>query len=175
MERIKLSRESPLYQNGLELHRIEADKLDLKFIDQIIGKSRQPHVMKFEADEDAGGRFKDREAYKIWASKRRIIYLLLNSSDDLAGVIWFGKRQNHNIDKKYTLTFGVRLYEGYLGKGLSKPLMEASHSDAKNVFDDLYIWLDYDEENFIAGKAYKSFGYEELARVKSRVIMGKKL
>lgn len=176
MKRIELEQENPLSQNDLELYRLEADKLDPKFIDQIIEKSRQAHVMKFEADEDAGGRFKDREAYGSWAKKERVIYMLVNkNNDDLAGIIWFGKRQNPNIDSKYALTFGIRLYEGYLGKGLSKPLMQASHSDVKNVFDDPYIWLDYEAENFIAGKAYKSFGYEELGQADGRIIMGKKL
>ena len=93
----------------------------------------------------------------------------------LAGIIWFGGRQNPNIDSKYSLTFGIRLYEDYLGKGLSKPLMRASHEDVKNILDDQYIWLDYDQDNFIAGKAYKSFGYEELGQKNNRIIMGKKL
>jgi hypothetical protein len=176
MEKIKLEPGNTLTQNDLGFYRAEADKIDYKFLDQIIKKSRQSHVMKFEADEDAGGRFKNREAYKDWATKKRTIYLLLNSdNNDLAGIIWFGNRQNPNIDQKYTLTFGIRLYEGYLGKGLSKPLMKASHSDIKNVLTDKYIWLDYDEDNFIAGKAYNSFGYEELGRANGRVIMGKKL
>lgn len=175
MEQIELGNENPLSQNGLKLYRVEADKVEVKFIDQIIKKSRQPHVMKFEKHEDTEGRFKDREAYRGWASKRRILYLLLGLDGDVAGIIWFGGRQNPNIDSKYSLTFGIRLYEDYLGKGLSKPLMSASHNDVKNILPDKYIWLDYDEKNFIAGKAYKSFGYEELGRSEGRMIMGKKL
>lgn len=176
MKHIKLEKENVLAQNRLELYRVEADKIDLKFLDQIIKKSRQPHVMEFEGHEDTEGRFKDRAAYKDWAKKRRTIYLLLDQNiKDLAGIIWFGKRQNPNIDKRYTLTFGIRLYEDYLGKGLSKPLMKASHHDIKSILPDRYIWLDYDENNFIAGKSYKSFGYEELGRFEGRVIMGKEL
>ncbi len=53
--------------------------------------------------------------------------------------------------------------------------MSASHEDVKNILDDQYIWLDYDENNFIAGKAYKSFGYQELGQKDNRIIMGKKL
>lgn len=176
MESIELDSQNPLSLNNLSLYRIEADKIDLKFLDQIIEKSRQPHVMKFEREEDTEGRFKDREAYKAWAQKGRVIYLLINTqNDDLAGVIWFGKRENPHIDNKYSMTFGIRLYEDYLGKGLSKPLMRASHSDIKNIFEDEFIWLDYDVSNFIAGKAYKSFGYEEIGQSDGRVIMGKKL
>ncbi len=176
MKNIVLEKGNTLAQNKLELYRVAADKIDLKFMDQIIHKSRQPHVMEFEGDEDADGRFKDSVAYKEWAKKDRSIYLLINPDrNDLAGIIWFGKRQNPNIDKKYTLTFGIRLYEDYLGKGLSKPLMKASHGDIKNVLPDQYIWLDYDKNNFIAGKSYRSFGYEELARTEDRVIMGKEL
>ena len=175
MYQIDLEADNPLSQNNLSLYRVDADQLDLKFIDQIIEKSRQPHVMKFEKHEDAEGRFKDRGSYKGWAEKRRVIYLLSDPNDDLAGIIWFGGRQNPNIDSRYTLTFGIRLYEGYLGKGLSKPLMSVSHGDITKVLPDRYIWLDYDEDNFIAGKAYTSFGYEELGRSDGRIIMGKKL
>lgn len=176
MEQVRLSNEDPLTRAGLKLCRVEADKLSQKIIDQIIDKSRQPHVMKFEKHEDSEGRFKDNDSYKTWASKRRIIYTLMNYKDnDLAGVIWFGERENPNVDPKYNLTFGIRLYENYLGMGLSKPLMKASHHDIKNVLDNKYIWLDYDEKNFIAGKAYKSFGYEKIGQTGGRVIMGKKL
>jgi RimJ/RimL family protein N-acetyltransferase len=176
MKQIELDKENALSQNKLNLYRIEADEIDLSLADQIIKKSRQPHVMKFEKEEDAEGRFENRESYKAWASKERVLYLLLNSADnDLAGIIWFGKRKNPNIDDKYSVTFGIRLYEGYLGKGLSKPLMQASHSDVGNILSDKYIWLDYDKDNIIAGKAYRSFGYEELGQADGRVIMGKKL
>jgi hypothetical protein len=176
MEQIKLDKDNPLSLNGLKLYRTYADKVELSLVDQIIEKSRQAHVMKFEKHEDADGRFKDRDAYKIWAEKKRIMYLLLNlDNNDLAGVIWFGERENPNIDAKYSLTFGIRLYEGYLGKGLSKPLMKVSHADVGDVLSNEYIWLDYDDKNFIAGKAYKSFGYKELGHSEGRKIMGKKL
>lgn len=175
MEQINLDADSSLKQNGLNLYRTEADKLEFKFIDQIIEKSLQPHIMKFEKHEDAGGRFKNRDSYRAWAKKKRILYLLLSQENDLAGIIWFGSRENPNIDSRYSLTFGIRLYEGYLGKGLSKPLMQASHRDISNVLTGKYIWLDYDKKNFIAGKAYRSFGYEELGQADGRVIMGKKL
>lgn len=175
MEKIVLKDEDPLTRHDLKLFKIEADKLDVEIVDQIISKSRQQHIMKFEGHEDTEGRFKDRQSYQVWAAKKRIIYLLMGKNGDLAGVIWFGERTNPNIDPKYTITFGIRLYEGYLGKGLSKPLMNASHEDVKNVLSDEYIWLDYDEKNLIAGKAYRSFGYEELGRAEGRVIMGKKL
>lgn len=175
MIRINLNDDNAISLNHLKLFRAEASELDSKLVDQIVEKSRQPHVMKFEANEDAGGRFKNRESYQAWANKERIIYILLSSTDDVAGIIWFGKRQNTNIDSKYKLTFGIRLYEGYTGRGLSKPLMKASHIDARSIFKEQYIWLDYAESNFIAGKAYKSFGYEELAAADDRIIMGKKL
>ena len=176
MEQVKLGSENVLSQNDLRLYRVDADKISHEFLAQIIEKSRQSHIMKFEKEEDSGGRFKDEKSYRSWADKKRVIYLLADSKNgDLAGIIWFGKRNNPKIDKKYSITFGIRLYEGYLGKGLSKPLMKASHSNVKNIFSSKYIWLDYDANNFIAGKAYKSFGYEELGQADGRIIMGKKL
>lgn len=163
-------------ENHLRIFVTEADKIEENFLKQILEKSRQDHVMQFEGHEDAGGRFKDVQSYREWAAKGRTIFILTDETGkDLGGILWFGKRNNPNIDPKYTLTFGIRLYEGFVGKGLSKPLLIIGHEELGNYFDDKYIWLDFASENIIAGKAYSSFGYEILNEADGRVIMGKKL
>lgn len=176
MENVDISSEERFVEEDLELKCWRAEDLPEKYILQLIQKSRQPHIMEYEGHEDAEGRFKDIESYKKWTEKGRIVYLVFRrGEDELGGIIWFGKSKNPNIDPKYDLTFGIRLYEGLVGKRLSKPLMRLAHRDIKKYYDSNFIWLDYDEANEIAGKAYETYGYEELARADGRVVMGMNL
>lgn len=162
-----------LQELGLHVEIYEASKLPDDYLGQLIVKSRQPHVMRYEGDEDAHGRFKDRDAFLEWAkNKRRIFYLLLKDKD-IAGVMWFGGRFNDHIDKSYSLTFAIRLYEGFVGVGLSKPFMAVAHEDAQKRLPKGKIWLDFAAENIAAKKAYESFGYNYLGEFDGRVIMGK--
>lgn len=157
---------------GLDVSVFESNELPEKFIDQLIEKSNQPHILEFEGEEDARGRFASRDAYKKWTSaKKRIIYLL-KDKEDVAGIIWFGERLNPHIDPKYSITFGIRLYEGYVGKGLSKPFMIASHKDISRYYPGQRIWLDFKTDNTAARRAYESFGYEYIGSEGERQIMG---
>lgn len=161
---------------GLIVLRSYAVNLPDQYIDQLITKSRQPHVLEYEKHEDAEGRFKDRDLFKKWAEKKRLVYLLVDkNNDEVAGIIWFGESVNPLIDSKYGVTFGIRLYEGYVGRGLSKPLMKVGHLDARKYFSSKWVWLDYTEGNIAAERAYASFGYQELGRDSGRVVMGKEL
>lgn len=163
-------------EEGLRVFVCQAKSLDEKYIYQLIERSRQPHVMKFERREDAEGRFKNIDAYKTWAKKGRVVYILTDKNgEDLGGIIWFGKKLEEHIDKKYELTFGIRLYENYVGRRLSKPLMNMTHENVITFFGRKYIWLDFSKYNEIAGKAYESFGYKVLMKTDNRIIMGKKL
>ncbi|MBW3569067.1 hypothetical protein KY385_02965 [Candidatus Parcubacteria bacterium] len=157
---------------GLHVEVYEAENLPEIYIDQLIEKSRQPHVLEYEGHEDAGGRFKDREAFNRWTKdKKRIFYLLLEK-ENIAGVIWFGERQNQHIDRSYGLTFAIRLYEGFVGKGLSKPFMRVAHDGMKKYYPGQKIWLDFAAENVAAQKAYESFGYKYLGTSDGRMVMG---
>jgi RimJ/RimL family protein N-acetyltransferase len=161
-----------LNEARLEILRYWAEDMPLEFLDQLIAKSREAHVLKFEGHEDAAGRFKDRQAFIDWRTgKKRLFYLLVENSN-LAGVIWFGEKHNPHIDANYSMTFGIRLYEGYVGRGLSKEFMKLTHDDMKHYFGTAKIWLDFAEENIAAEKAYQSFGYKTLRRIDGRVIMG---
>lgn len=161
-----------LTEQGLHLEIYEAQELPEKYLDQLIEKSRQAHVMEHEGHEDAGGRFRDKRAFLDWSKdKRRVFYLLL-SGDYLAGVIWFGKRVNEHIEPKYSLTFAIRLYEGFVGRGLSKPFMGVAHDGMAKYFPGQNIWLDFAADNLAAQKAYESFGYRYLKQHDGRIIMG---
>lgn len=177
MDRIPAELPARLVEEGLEVVVAQAREVPEEFIKQVIAKSRQPHVMKFEGHEDAGGRFKDIDAYYKWAEKDRLVYLLLNKAEgedarDVGGIIWFGKRENEHIDPSYSLTFGIRLYEGCVGKGLAVPFMKATHEDLARFYPGEAVWLDFAEENIAARKAYESFGYKHLGEADERVIMG---
>jgi hypothetical protein len=165
-----------LAEEGLEIIVADAKDVPEEYIRQIITKSRQPHVMKFEGHEDAEGRFKDLAAYKEWASKDRVVYLLIRKGGkeaaEVGGIAWFGKRENRLIDPSYGLTFGIRLYEGCVGKGLAVPFMRATHDDLKRFYPNQAIWLDFAEENIAARKAYSKFGYIDLTEADGRVVMG---
>lgn len=175
-----------LREEGLRIEVYEADQLPEDYIEQLVKKSRQPHVMKFEGHEDAGGRFKDLEAYRNWATKnKRIVYLLLadrpGKSADVGGIIWFGDRTNPHAPG-YDVTYGVRLYDEdqkagwgkYLGKGLAIPFLQATHADARKYFPNRKIWLDYVKGNEAARHTYEKFGYKTIAEVEEegRVVMG---
>ncbi len=175
MDKIPAKLPDRLVEESLEVVVAQARDVPKEFIEQVITKSRQPHVMKFEGHEDAGGRFKDLEAYYKWAEKDRLVYLLLqkgNEPQDVGGIIWFGKRENEHVDPIYNLTFGIRLYEGCVGKGLSVPFMKATHEDLARFYPGQAVWLDFAEDNIAARKAYESFGYEHLGEADERVIMG---
>ncbi len=161
-----------LKEMGLHIEVYEAQQLPDEYIEQLIQKSRQPHVLQYEGDEDAGGRFKDGQAFRDWSKDKRRIFYLLIDKNDLAGVIWFGQRQNQHIDETFNLTFAIRLYEGFVGKGLSKPFMGVAHDGMEKYFPGQNIWLDFASENIAAQKAYESFGYEFLKQHDGRIIMG---
>ncbi len=160
-----------LEEEGLKVIVAQARDVPEKYIKQVIEKSRQPHVMQFEGHEDAGGRFKDLPAYQKWAEKDRLVYLLMNN-EDVGGIIWFGRRLNEHIDPKYQLTFGIRLYEGCVGKGLAVPFMRVTHDDLKRFYPGESIWLDFAEDNIAARKAYEKFGYIHLTEAEGRAVMG---
>lgn len=177
MDKVPSKLPDRLIEEGLELAVAQARDVPEDYIKQVIKKSREPHVMKFEGHEDAGGRFKDLEAYYKWAEKERLVYLLLHKAEgdevqDVGGIIWFGKRGNDHIDPSYSLTFGIRLYEGCVGKGLAVPFMRATHDDLKRFYPNEAIWLDFAEDNIAARKAYEKFGYIHLGEADGRVIMG---
>jgi RimJ/RimL family protein N-acetyltransferase len=177
MENIPNELPQRLIEENLEIIVAPARDVPEEYVNQIINKSRQPHVMKYEGHEDVEGRFKDLAAYRQWAEKDRVVYLLIKRNAesaiaDVGGILWFGEKHNELIEPAYNLTFGIRLYEGCVGKGLSKPFMQATHDDMQRFFPNHKLWLDFAEENIAARKAYESFGYVELAKTEDRIVMG---
>jgi GNAT superfamily N-acetyltransferase len=145
---------------------------------QLIQKSHQENILK-HTPKDAAQRFSDSEAVKAWLAKGREVHWLLGSDEDLAGIIWYGPAEPpHPIDTDGLVpeTFAIRLYDGYVGKGLARPFMLQSLrvlvDERKASGKPLpFIWLETDIDNIPAVTSYTKFGYEEISRDTKRITM----
>jgi hypothetical protein len=143
---------------------------------QLMEKSSQPHILA-STPKDAAERFGNSEMFDKWQKKGRTIHWLIGNNGDLAGVIWYGDEEmpETKTQNAPNLTFAIRLYENYLGKGLSVPFMKQSLDILVRSFDDLSkfngIWLQTDVSNKPAVAAYEKFGYVEVSKSGDRTTM----
>lgn len=145
---------------------------------QLVEKSRQPNILRFTPN-DAAKRFGDQAMLEKWYSGGREIHWLLGEDDDLAGIIWYGKKPfpaEADLDEKPGETFAIRLYDGYTGHHLSVPFMRQSLSIHAKLREEAGepltgLWLETDVDNPAALAAYTKFGYREVARDDQRVTM----
>jgi len=151
----------------------------IRLAGQLIGKSRQPHVLEFEhEDSSPGGRVSSPEAIEAWIraeQARRVAFPLINlaTGRDLAGIAWFSDKamRANEGPAGYTLTFGIRLYEGYAGRGLCLPFMGAVHRLMMSAAQGRGVWLSAKEGNVRAMKKYERFGYRHSHRADGLVYM----
>lgn len=149
-----------------------------RLMNQLILKSTQPHILQF-TPKDASERFVDRETYHAWLNNGHQVHWLLNKDYDLAGIIWYRNKPmpiKIELSIKPVETFAIRLYEGYVGHHLSVPFMKESLKIAvilkqRAGFKTEAIWLETKVENIAAVKSYLKFGYEEVYRDETSVIM----
>jgi GNAT superfamily N-acetyltransferase len=145
---------------------------------QLIAKSRQPLILE-RCPNDAGERFASHDSLTHWQSKGRCLYMLLGPGDDLAGVIWYGKKAFPAATpppEPLDDTFSIRLYEGYVGKSLARPFMAqtlALYAAHKKAAGERFtgLWLETDADNDASLATYAKFGYQELSRSDRRVVM----
>jgi hypothetical protein len=138
---------------------------------QLVIKSRQPHIMS-HTPNDAKNRFSSLDAFEKWLSNGREVYWLLGASSDLAGIIWYGKRTfpiNMTLGEIPTETFAIRLYNGYVGRGLAVPFIKQSlRLSAQNKHTQGLaasgVWLETDIDNAAAQKTYLAIGFQEVDR-----------
>jgi GNAT superfamily N-acetyltransferase len=145
---------------------------------QLFNKSKQPNILKF-TPKDAARRFGSQEMFETWKAGGRELYWLIGKDNDLAGVIWYG-RKTFPLDVKLpetpAETFAVRLYDGYTGHGLAVPAMRQTlrlHVQAARERGEKIagIWLETDTDNPAALKVYTNLGYQEVYRNDERVTM----
>lgn len=144
--------------------------LEPEVVAQLIAKSREENISE-SVPNDRFERFRDVESYRSWSSKGKLIFALL-SAEDLAGIIWFSKK-NPPIDIDADTTFAIRLYSGYRGRSLAKPFMSLAHYVLPTFTDrPVKTWLETDETNIGAQRLYSSFGYEVVGNSDAgRVVM----
>lgn len=150
-----------------------------KLEEQLFAKSRQPNILKY-TPKDAARRFGDKQMFDTWKQGGRELYWLLGEEDDLAGVIWYGKKEfpldMPGVEERPGETFAIRLYDGYNGHGLAVPAMRQTlrlHAQAARQRGERTpgIWLETDVDNPAALHVYGKFGYREVARDEKRVTM----
>jgi RimJ/RimL family protein N-acetyltransferase len=145
---------------------------------QLFKKSREPNILKY-TPKDASKRFGSNEMFNAWLAGGREVYWLLGPNDDLAGIIWYGKKAppaTISGPVQPSETFAIRLYDGYSGHGLAVPAMKQTlrmHAEAAQARGEALtgIWLETDTDNPAALKVYTRFGYEEVGRTPERVTM----
>ena len=148
-----------------------------KQIDELVAYTKKdPEIQKYTHD---AARFKNRKSVDKWLAKGRIIYSLVDSEDNMLGIIWFGQKdlpaENYieNFDKnQYQTTFAIRMYGAARGKGLAKKFMADCF---KNYLTENNgsIWLLTAIDNIPALKLYQSFGFKTVTKVdqEGKIIM----
>ena len=174
-----------LQEQGLDIVTGSAASLEDNYVQQIVDKSRQPHITAYEGHEDVGtnkapGRFRSIRDYRIWANnKDRLLLMLIDNANqldpdgtpDIGSLAWFGKRQ-HDLAPGRSVTFAMRNYAAdkqrqwaqYTGKGLAVPFMFASHQLARDIYPNEKLWLDIVEGNDASYTMCLRNGYQEVVR-----------
>lgn len=167
-----------MQEENVHIVCIDATHLPEVYIEQIVDKSRQPHIQATAGHSDLGnldnpGRFHDRDSFKKWADQQRTLYLIVaeprhDAPYDIGGILWFGRKSHPLIPHRYTWTFGIRHYaedtkQGwghYLGKGFGQPFITAAHLDMLKRYPGMSVWIDIARDNDRAHVLYERCGYE---------------
>jgi RimJ/RimL family protein N-acetyltransferase len=145
---------------------------------QLFRKSQEPNILQY-TPKDAAQRFGSKEMFEAWKAGGRELYWLLGKDNDLAGVIWYGKKappKQVDMPEQPSETFAIRLYDGYSGHRLAVPAMRQTlqiHAKASEARGEPLsgIWLETDTDNPAALKVYTRFGYHEVHHDDERVTM----
>ena len=126
---------------------------------QLVKKSLQPHILEHcWEDSLRNGRFGSESLVQKWMSIGRFVYTM-TENEELRGVSWFRDSPVEALDSEHRMTFGVRLYEGAVGRGLAMPFMRAVHLDLLRLRSGSGIWLSVRHNNERARELYERFGY----------------
>lgn len=142
-----------------------------KQIDQLVKYSQSDaEVQKYTSDAK---RFKDRDTFEErLISKPRTYYSLSDKDGNLAAIFWAGEEEipERNYPERfkkqnYKLTFAIRTYGNYRGKGLSgiflqKAFEEFQKTDEYKNASAKGFWLATHSDNQPAIRAYTEFGFE---------------
>lgn len=150
-----------------EYYHLKAEGIDA----QLVEASTQPHIMEFEhEDSKKRGRFGSEQNIHKWMSVGRFVYTLMED-DELRGISWFRDTAIDEFNYAYRMTFGIRLYEGAVGKGMCLPFMHEVHADMLQFRKGNGVWLSAKQENFRAINKYEQYGYQYHHRADGLVYM----
>jgi RimJ/RimL family protein N-acetyltransferase len=137
-----------------------------KQIAQLLNFSQNdPVIAKFTTDKT---RFASKVTFESWRkTKGHIIYTLEGEKKELEGIMWLSFETSPQLSPQYGISFGIRIYEPYRGKGLSFNFM-------KTCFDKFHktksyqktannkIWISTSKDNLAAIALYKKSGFRQI-------------
>jgi ribosomal protein S18 acetylase RimI-like enzyme len=132
------------------------DGIDKKNIDELIAYSANDlDVAKFTSDRT---RFASQESFDRWISKGRTIYSLVNDSENLIGITWFGYSEGG-------FTLAIRLYGEARGKGLAGWFLKETmdrfmKTEEYSKGESQSFWLEVSKDNLPAVKTYEKLGFK---------------
>jgi ribosomal protein S18 acetylase RimI-like enzyme len=140
-------------------------------IEQLIEFSQTDiDVQKYTSDKS---RFQDRASFSQWLQQGRIIYTLINTNNNLLGIIWFGQK-DPPVKISANFTFAIRIYGSARGQGLSQEFMKIAFKDLRLNHQKSHItgfWLETSVDNFAAIHTYEKFGFKQFEKRNNKTIM----
>lgn len=124
-------------------------------VNQLITFTHQDKlIQKFTQDLD---RFKTKDSFYNWLKDEKCIYSLVDSRNNLCGIIWFSKKTRPEI--KPTTTLGIRIYGDTRGQGLGKKFLNLV---MKNFNCQTGIWSVIDKNNAPSIKIHETLGFKQV-------------
>ena len=154
-----------LRNEGLRLIRGWDDRI----ASQLVENSIQPEILKW-TPKDHKERFSSLEAANEWHERDPHVVYALARAAELAGVIWFTKKQTADVDANYT--FAIRMYELARGRGLSGEFASATLGDFNETTNyQESVWLETDTNNTVALHLYEKLGFRDVLVSDGRIKM----
>lgn len=160
-----------LLENGLriEVYQPGSDISNL-IITQMVQNSLQKHIVA-TTPRDSSERFSSEEAFYRWFTEGKLLLALINTyNSELAGLAWFSRARDERAEGA-SYTYAHRLYNGYIGKGLSVPFAIEAHDIARQYIGTGPFWLSVLNSNAAAIRTYEQIGYSVIAEDSARSIM----
>jgi uncharacterized cofD-like protein len=140
--------------------------------EQLVSKSQEENIARW-TPKDASERFPSIEAVGSRVTDTDMYALIERSKTgavDLAGLIWFSERPKHGCSH----TFAIRMYDGYVGKGLASEFADVAIKDFQSLHPkEQSIWLRVDIANRAARHLYEKLGFTSSLIDESGEIMNK--
>lgn len=127
-------------------------------IAQLIEYSANKEDLDLQRFTRDGERFENKDTFDVWRAKGRVIYTLLDATENLKGILWFGKKQMPIADysipihrESYLYTQAMRLYKDARGKHLAVKFGTIAGQHFSKLVEEINeasgIWIDPDADN----------------------------